>query len=235
MIYNLPTYHAHPSPPGTPENLPMSLYKEPKPERAAGDYHVYLDELTTWELTSHHAYLKETEWKVGDMVKRNYPDAAGYMVGELIEIKSNLLVCKNGSSKEGILKENATHYHENQQIPSSEVSYGREVEKKPGDMMPCGNCETPRFIQEDFMIPKCTNCGDEEWNLIDNEIDLENMGYNTVEWQPAPEPEPTKTRFLYNSDNFYRDIESYKKAHAQWLSDKDKGIIQAEINFKLNN
>ncbi len=70
--------------------------------------------LKRWQSSSMN--IKEPEFKNGDIVKRKYPNANGYMVGTAIQIKPNLLVCKNGSSIEGILKESATHYHEGQQI-----------------------------------------------------------------------------------------------------------------------
>ena len=99
----------------------MALYREKKPEKeikSTKDVAIGYGQFSK-HLKSFIGYIKEPEWKEGDVVKRNYPDStSGYMVGNLIAIKGEMLICFNSPYDEGILKKDATHFHPGQQVES---------------------------------------------------------------------------------------------------------------------
>lgn len=121
---------------------PMALYREPKPLSLIKPKSKKIPAFTITDkptigigqiaeqwLASFLAYIKEPEWKIGENVNRLYPTNEGYVVGTLIAIKEKILICHNAPFDEGILKTEATHYHEGQQIDLEKFRYVREVFK----------------------------------------------------------------------------------------------------------
>ena len=167
----------------------MAGYREKKPDKK--DYYAIPDDaikadnyfsetifkmdFTNWE-QSRIGYIKEPEWKIGDVVKRNYSDSSsGYMVGNLIAIKGDTLICFNSPYDEGILKKDATHFHPGQQVES--FKYVREEAN-------CPECNAKLIYSTSSEIWDCPQCLESEGKTV-SYFSLELV----ISWQEVEEPE----------------------------------------------
>jgi len=253
------TYHVHPSPnPHTlyslyttekPENLNVAT-DEKLPSNA-----IINIEMNIW-LASHLAYLQELEFKEWDKVNL-FQDKTEFIV-DLVNINSGILIVKKTKTFNDwaklwkpvigneFLLEDCSHYYPGQEIKASKVSYVREVCKwKKYEVEPIWikwNITKIRFL-------KLTNLRE------DIHVKKEEL---TTEWQPSPEPEKRiddrnretnwdfgcmpdahkweLTQKTVNGEwqkcsecSHVRHIEP-NPLHAQWLTDRSEGKVQAIIN-----
>lgn len=192
----------------------FSLYTTPKPEVIEP----VLGVANAFWLTDHLAYLQELEFKV-ELHRPIYVNGQENLkftffneVAEKEIDKENvyqffiwLLKTKKGISNIKFI----SHYFIGQTVPSSAISYVREVEV-------CKECGGIVFHVEDYYKDinhyECDSCGETEI---------------VTEWQPSPEPEKYIAlggKRLNTKPNF---------AYDRWLTYRAEGKVQATINLNI--
>ena len=207
-IYNkaMKPYHIHPSPKPITQ---FSLYTTEKPlQDAMLSIHDSVDTafyeleysriLTEWQ-TSDFAYLRETEFKVGDtayLENHHWPRRDYAMKVKIIEYVDDIYTLEDSTGELYFSTEDEiTHYCPGQKVKASEVSYVREVA---------------------IGLSHGLDVGQE----------------SITEWQPAPEPEKQtiNSGWHYKTPPKDMDIEPIyipNPLHAQWLTDRSEGKVQA--------
>ncbi len=242
---------------------PFSLYTTEKPEVEdyqhidnQGVKALNLKQWTMaeeWRKHSHLTYLQEPEWKTRQQVY----DKNGRKV-RITSINNENIVHyhyiddpQRYSISLDIFKQFNSHYYPGQEIDPSKVSYVREVVRE-GDIF---------IINEHDDEWEAKVVHSNQWNRLEfnsfknpvTDVSLQDalgkfndrcrvINRNPT-WQPAPEPEkPEQDAMLSVHDSvdtaFYeleysRILNQWEKAHAQWLTDRSEGKVQATVKLNI--